>query len=106
MFAHEPLPATSPLWSLPNVIATPHSAGFSDGNAARVVDIFLDNFAVGWRVRQCETCQPSGKWEGGCRKGCKLKREVADFQQPRRGVDMHNIDSRISVATYRVQACQ
>ncbi|HBO82688.1 MAG TPA: hydroxyacid dehydrogenase, partial [Cupriavidus sp.] len=24
-------------------IATPHSAGFSDGNAARVVDIFLDN---------------------------------------------------------------
>ncbi|WP_051705417.1 D-2-hydroxyacid dehydrogenase [Cupriavidus metallidurans] len=43
VFAHEPLPATSPLWSLPNVIATPHSAGFSDGNAARVVDIFLDN---------------------------------------------------------------
>lgn len=43
VFAHEPLPATSPLWSLPNVIATPHSAGFSDGNAARVVEIFLDN---------------------------------------------------------------
>ncbi|WP_423198780.1 MULTISPECIES: D-2-hydroxyacid dehydrogenase [unclassified Cupriavidus] len=43
VFAHEPLPAASPLWSLPNVIATPHSAGFSDGNAARVVDIFLDN---------------------------------------------------------------
>jgi phosphoglycerate dehydrogenase-like enzyme len=43
VFAHELLAATSPLWSLPNVIATPHSAGFSDGNAARVVDIFLDN---------------------------------------------------------------
>jgi len=43
VFAHEPLPAGSPLWSLPNVIATPHSAGFSDGNAARVVDIFLAN---------------------------------------------------------------
>lgn len=43
VFAHEPLPADSPIWTLPNVIATPHSAGFSDGNAARVVDIFLDN---------------------------------------------------------------
>lgn len=43
VFAHEPLAATSPIWSLPNVIATPHSAGFSDGNAMRVVDIFLDN---------------------------------------------------------------
>ena len=43
VFAHEPLPAASPLWTLPNVITTPHSAGFSDGNAARVVEIFLDN---------------------------------------------------------------
>lgn len=43
VFAHEPLPADSPLWSLPNVIVTPHSAGFSDGNAARVERMFLDN---------------------------------------------------------------
>ncbi|MCT9117910.1 D-2-hydroxyacid dehydrogenase [Cupriavidus gilardii] len=41
VFAHEPLPTDSPLWDMPNVIVTPHSAGFSDGNAARVVDIFL-----------------------------------------------------------------
>jgi phosphoglycerate dehydrogenase-like enzyme len=45
VFAHEPLPATSPLWTLDNVIATPHSAGFSDGNAARVERLFLDNLA-------------------------------------------------------------
>ena len=43
VFAHEPLPADSPLWTLPNVIATPHSAGHSDGHAARVAEIFLDN---------------------------------------------------------------
>ncbi|QHJ01520.1 D-2-hydroxyacid dehydrogenase [Xylophilus rhododendri] len=43
VFHQEPLPAESPLWSLPNVIATPHSAGFSDGNAARVAAMFLEN---------------------------------------------------------------
>ena len=43
VFAHEPLPPESPLWDLPDVIATPHSAGFSDGNAARVAGMFLDN---------------------------------------------------------------
>lgn len=45
VFAHEPLPADSPLWRLQNVIVTPHSAGHSDGNGARVLDIFLDNLA-------------------------------------------------------------
>lgn len=43
VFAHEPLPAESPLWDLPNVIASPHSAGFSDANTGRVEEIFLDN---------------------------------------------------------------
>jgi phosphoglycerate dehydrogenase-like enzyme len=45
VFAHEPLPSESPLWTLDNVIATPHSAGFSDGNAVRVERLFLDNLA-------------------------------------------------------------
>ncbi|MET1115226.1 MAG: D-2-hydroxyacid dehydrogenase [Comamonas sp.] len=43
VFAHEPLATGSPLWSMPQVLATPHSAGFSAGNAERVVKIFLDN---------------------------------------------------------------
>lgn len=51
VFAHEPLPPDSPLWRLPGVIATPHSAGFSDGNAARVEALFLDNLAR-WRAGQ------------------------------------------------------
>lgn len=49
VFAQEPLPAHSPLWDLPNVIATPHSAGFADGNARRVARMFLDNLAR-WRT--------------------------------------------------------
>ncbi|WP_427912410.1 D-2-hydroxyacid dehydrogenase [Ramlibacter sp. MMS24-I3-19] len=45
VFATEPLAADSALWDLPNVIVTPHSAGFSDGNEARVAGMFLDNLA-------------------------------------------------------------
>lgn len=43
VFEHEPLPADSPLWGLPNVMITPHAAGHSDGNAGRVQQMFLDN---------------------------------------------------------------
>ena len=45
VFEHEPLPQTSPLWHLPNVILTPHSAGFSAGNELRVSQMFLNNLA-------------------------------------------------------------
>jgi len=43
VFEHEPLPTNSPLWTLPNVMVTPHAAGHSDGNAGRVNGMFLDN---------------------------------------------------------------
>jgi phosphoglycerate dehydrogenase-like enzyme len=46
VFAYEPLAPDSPLWSLPNVIVTPHTAGHSDGNEARVDQIFLDHLAT------------------------------------------------------------
>ncbi|MBW2231989.1 MAG: hypothetical protein JRH17_16530, partial [Deltaproteobacteria bacterium] len=43
VFAEEPLPEKSPLWSMPNVIVTPHSAGTTPGNQERASEIFLDN---------------------------------------------------------------
>jgi len=51
VFEREPLPQDSPLWTLPNVIATPHCAGQSDGNEQRVSAIFLDNLSR-WRDGQ------------------------------------------------------
>ncbi|MGD8830659.1 MAG: D-2-hydroxyacid dehydrogenase [Pseudomonadales bacterium] len=39
----EPLPADSELWSLPNVVMTPHTAGASQFRAARNIDRFVSN---------------------------------------------------------------
>jgi phosphoglycerate dehydrogenase-like enzyme len=41
----EPLPAESPLWTLPNVILSQHTSGSSPHNADRITAIFLDNLA-------------------------------------------------------------
>jgi phosphoglycerate dehydrogenase-like enzyme len=41
----EPLPASSPLWALPNVILGQHTSGSSPYNADRITAIFLDNLA-------------------------------------------------------------
>ena len=45
VFEVEPLPPDSPLWSMPNVIVTPHNSGDSPGNFDRAAAIFLDNLA-------------------------------------------------------------
>lgn len=43
VFEVEPLPGDSPLWSMENVIVTPHNSGSSPRSAERAVDIFIDN---------------------------------------------------------------
>lgn len=45
VFAVEPLPADSPLWSMDNVIVTPHNSGSSTSTGGRSTDIFFDNLA-------------------------------------------------------------
>lgn len=43
VFAQEPLPDDSPLWRMPNVLITPHSASTSDRENQRITDLFCDN---------------------------------------------------------------
>jgi D-2-hydroxyacid dehydrogenase (NADP+) len=54
VFAQEPLPATSPLWDLDNVIITPHVGGMSDIYAEQILPLLLHNlraFVAGDRAR-------------------------------------------------------
>jgi glyoxylate/hydroxypyruvate reductase A len=43
VFATEPPPDDSPLWDMPNVIVSPHSASTVTQENARITDIFCDN---------------------------------------------------------------
>lgn len=43
VFEQEPLPETSPLWDMDNVIMTPHNSGSTDRYEERAMNIFLHN---------------------------------------------------------------
>ena len=43
VFNKEPLPPTSPLWKLPNVIISPHVAGFMPDYYERAAELFAEN---------------------------------------------------------------
>ena len=43
VFTHEPLTSESPLWTMPNVLITPHNSSTGTGNYRRGVEIFLRN---------------------------------------------------------------
>ena len=49
VFAEEPLPTDSPLWDLPNVLVSPHSASTSDRENGRITDLFCENLRR-WRA--------------------------------------------------------
>jgi phosphoglycerate dehydrogenase-like enzyme len=48
VFEQEPLDQASPLWDLPNVIVSPHTASHSLGQNEAILEIFLDNLER-WR---------------------------------------------------------
>lgn len=43
VFRVEPLPASSPLWDLPNLMITPHASGTHDHVSEYTTDLFLEN---------------------------------------------------------------
>ena len=45
VFPEEPLSPKSPLWGMPNVILTPHIAGFSAEYKERAVALFAENLS-------------------------------------------------------------
>jgi phosphoglycerate dehydrogenase-like enzyme len=46
VFEEEPLPSHSPLWTMENVIITPHSSGSTPEYMNRVIDIFCKNLGA------------------------------------------------------------
>jgi len=49
VFEREPLDPASPLWDMPNVVISPHTASHSQGQNEAIFGIFLDNLAR-WRA--------------------------------------------------------
>jgi phosphoglycerate dehydrogenase-like enzyme len=45
VFEREPLDPASPLWDMPNVLISPHTASHSQGQNEAIFEIFLDNLA-------------------------------------------------------------
>ena len=45
VFEREPLDPASPLWDMPNVLVSPHTASHSLGQNEAIFEIFLDNLA-------------------------------------------------------------
>ena len=45
VFEREPLDPSSPLWDMPNVLISPHTASHSQGQNEAIFEIFLDNLA-------------------------------------------------------------
>ena len=50
--AEEPLPQDSPLWDMPQVLITPHTAGETHSYEDNVLDMMMENIERLWRGEQ------------------------------------------------------
>jgi len=60
VFEHEPLDPSSPLWTLPHVVVTPHSSGVRPSHWDDVIDFFAENlrrFQTGGALLNLIDCQ-------------------------------------------------
>jgi phosphoglycerate dehydrogenase-like enzyme len=62
VFEVEPLPPDHPLWSLPNVILTPHVAGYSPLIAARHLELLVDNIGRFLRGKPLRNVVDKERW--------------------------------------------
>ncbi len=61
VFETEPLPADSPLWDLPNLVLSPHSAGLSQAFSRNAAHAFLDNLQRWLDHQPLHNLAPEGK---------------------------------------------
>jgi phosphoglycerate dehydrogenase-like enzyme len=62
VFEREPLPASSPLWTMPNVIISPHSSGVRPDHWDEVIDLFTENLK---RFQHGEPLLNQVDWKAG-----------------------------------------
>jgi phosphoglycerate dehydrogenase-like enzyme len=62
VYETEPLPADHPLWKLPNVILTPHVAGYSPRIAERHLNVLLENIRRFRHLEKLLNVTDKAKW--------------------------------------------
>ena len=101
VYHQEPLPPDDPLWTLPNVILTPHTSGFRQGHWDEVIDLFSENLRryqrgepVRFRVRARVGVLNKGAWSTWCLQRASRAWQAAE--KPRRSMALQRNQSTLA----------